>query len=431
MIQSVPNIQTEVAPNEPAKRETAREGFAQALELQTSAMLNAALDPGITASLPGAGTALIEADGARQDVSQLAARRLTEQQARQGTRERGQDAASQARGELAERPGTQPTSASDAENPEAVQEAEPSRFERQTVASDGPEPTETRARSSVNSEDRPQSAFTSTRATGSDTQSASVQVSTDAQALSQASASAGVSGRAIAASTGGAVPGVSSGLASVQGAPGAGAKAEFPGAVPGQASSAQKAGTERGRGRVYRQESRDFEAQLQRGLAQVLRQRGGTLSLKLDPAELGTVKVSLRLAQGRVEGTIEAATERARGLLNEHLDSLKGSLELRGITVDRLEVRLAGAGESERQFTAGQEAGRGLDQHWTGAGSGRDSSGGLGGGERQPGERGWSPGATDRDEQLRGAESEYTDESHAHGRAGEPHGGWLRLDTLA
>lgn len=214
-----------------------------------------------------------------------------------------------------------------------------------------------------------------------------------------------------------------------QASAGGGAK-PTPTMLAGTGSAPLKDGAEKAASRVIRHEPRTFEAQLQRGLAQVLRQRGGTLSLKLDPADLGTVKVSLSMSQGRVEGTIEASSERARGLLHEHLDTLKGSLEQRGITVDRLEVRLAGAAESERQFAAGQDAGRGLDQQKQSADAGGDrQSGSFRGEDRQSGDRGGTPGERTTDG-LRGAEP-TSDDWPEQGRSAGPLGGWLRLDTLA
>ena len=161
--------------------------------------------------------------------------------------------------------------------------------------------------------------------------------------------------------------------------------------MPGQTSAPAKSGEGGNKqASVIKHEPRTFEAQLQRGLAQVLRQKGGTLNLKLDPLELGTVKVSLQMSQGRVEGSIEASSEQARGLLQDQLETLKSSLEQRGITVDRLDVRLAGATESGRQFGAGQEAGQGLGQQDADAGGDRQS-GSFRGEDRQAGESGGTP----------------------------------------
>lgn len=79
--------------------------------------------------------------------------------------------------------------------------------------------------------------------------------------------------------------------------------------------------------------------QVSRGLAQLLRRDGGTLTLKITPNSLGEVRVEMRASQGRVEAVIEARDEVARGLLESQMSRLRGALEARGVTVDRLEVR--------------------------------------------------------------------------------------------
>lgn len=179
--------------------------------------------------------------------------------------------------------------------------------------------------------------------------------------------------------------------------------------------------------RVLRQENRQFEAQLQRGLAQVLRQKGGTLNLKLTPVELGEVRISLSVAQGRVSGSIEASNESARGLLEQNLEKLKSSLEQRGVTVDRLEVRLAGASSGERAAAQGQDAHAG-QQESTNAGGG-SAEGGSPGGERREEATGGTPGTPETGGNL--GEEPRADDEAAHGSAAEPLGGWLRLDTVA
>lgn len=82
-------------------------------------------------------------------------------------------------------------------------------------------------------------------------------------------------------------------------------------------------------------------AQFSRGLAAALRQNGGTVTLHLKPQELGDLKIRLQIHQGSVEARFEAATDQARGLLNESIDSLRAALEAKGLEVDRLSVHVA------------------------------------------------------------------------------------------
>lgn len=427
MIQSISTQTTQSTEKQPNKRESADSPFTEALQLQANVVLSAMLDPSATASLPGAGTALVEADPARQDVSELAARELVAQQDRQGARDRGTDAASHARQTLSERGESQaaPTPG-DAEGfkPQATQRAD-QRLEVDSGRASDPVPVreQAEAKSSAgasaqqsSSAGGAQQASSNAQTTQQQTQQAAGGVNTAATNTNTQSANTAASGGNASAVTG------------VSQSAGAGAKGSSPTMLDGQGSGSVKTGDGAKAKSVIRHEPRTFEAQLQRGLAQVLRQKGGTLNLKLDPVDLGTVKVSLQMAQGRVEGSIEASSERARGLLHEHLDTLKSSLEQRGITVDRLDVRLAGAAESGRQFGAGQEAGHGLNQQNADAGGDRQS-GSFRGEDRQAGNRGGMPGER-TDDGLGGVEP-TSDDWTVQGGTAEPLGGWLRLDTVA
>lgn len=166
-------------------------------------------------------------------------------------------------------------------------------------------------------------------------------------------------------------------------------------------------------------------AQVQRGLAQVLRQQGGALTLKLTPHELGEVRVALQINQQRVSGTIETRTIAARDLLNQNLDALKASLEQRGVTVDRLEVRLQGAAESDQRPQTWAEA-RHTDARAHADTGGDRPSGHAGSEDRSTGSRDGSPGRPERDADSGASASDQDD---GHGRPVELAGGWLRLDT--
>lgn len=427
MIQNLTLDIQSTAPTEPARRETEGRRFNAALELQTATLLSAMLDPGATASLPGAGAALAQAEAASLDVTQAAAERLSRQESRESVRERGLDAATQARRELAERGpgGQQSAEASDAPVAPSSRDGLKEAASERASADAAPRAEEPGSASRV----------TPTGAASGQSQNqgqGTGRERAEPSGVAPEAAQAGAAGAsAVSTSRAGAAAGTSGSAGAVSGvsqAASAGTVRGGPSVIAGAGSPAQKAQAESAGRAVIRHEPRTFEAQLQRGLAQVLRQQGGTLSMKLDPAELGTVRVSLRVSQGHVDGTIEAANESARGLLENHLDTLKSSLERRGITVDRLEVRLAGAAESERQFAARQDAEGGQDRQGAGAGGDRQS-GSFRGEDRQAGERGGTP-VERTEEGLRGA-GPRADEWHGQGRPAEPLGGWLRLDTLA
>ncbi len=83
------------------------------------------------------------------------------------------------------------------------------------------------------------------------------------------------------------------------------------------------------------------EAQVSRGVGAALSQRGGSITLKLSPENLGSVKVSLQIDQGAVSLDVEATTERAHQALTKELGALRASLESRGMRIERANVHLA------------------------------------------------------------------------------------------
>lgn len=85
-------------------------------------------------------------------------------------------------------------------------------------------------------------------------------------------------------------------------------------------------------------QGKPVEAQAVRGLAAVLRQKGGNVTLRLAPETLGDLKVTMKLDGAQVWASIEATTESARKLLEGQRDSLREALEAHGLKVERLDV---------------------------------------------------------------------------------------------
>jgi flagellar hook-length control protein FliK len=98
-----------------------------------------------------------------------------------------------------------------------------------------------------------------------------------------------------------------------------------------------KAGTTTPSSQAEAQDS-TVEAQAARGLAAVLRQKGGNVTIRLAPDSLGDLKVSMRLDGVQVWANIEATSESARELLEGQRDSLRVALEAHGLKVERLDV---------------------------------------------------------------------------------------------
>lgn len=92
-------------------------------------------------------------------------------------------------------------------------------------------------------------------------------------------------------------------------------------------------------------------AQAQRGLAAVLRQKGGNVTLRLAPDSLGDLKISMKLDGPQVWASIQATNESARQLLMEQRDTLREALEAQGLKVERLDIPAV-------KHEAGSETGR-------------------------------------------------------------------------
>ena len=129
------------------------------------------------------------------------------------------------------------------------------------------------------------------------------------------------------------------------------------------------------------------EAQVSRGMAAVLAQRGGTVALRLQPAALGELRVQLDWEKGSVSVRFVAASEKARGLLEQSLPGLRASLEARGLEVVRVAVESPGAqaADAAKHAASGPEqalvaqdhagGGQGGDRPWSEQGAAARSAG--------------------------------------------------------
>lgn len=65
---------------------------------------------------------------------------------------------------------------------------------------------------------------------------------------------------------------------------------------------------------------------------------GGVVRLRLAPAELGTVRIEMRMQQKKIEARVVADTEAAGAALREHLPDLRARLEAFGMQVEKIDV---------------------------------------------------------------------------------------------
>jgi len=80
---------------------------------------------------------------------------------------------------------------------------------------------------------------------------------------------------------------------------------------------------------------------------------GGSVRIRLAPAELGSVRVEMQVHERRVKARVVAENESASTALREHLHDLRARLESFGMQVERLEVETE---TSDRGFDARQDA---------------------------------------------------------------------------
>jgi flagellar hook-length control protein FliK len=80
-------------------------------------------------------------------------------------------------------------------------------------------------------------------------------------------------------------------------------------------------------------------ARLTRGLANAVQQRGGAVTLRLTPPEMGTVRIQMQITGTNVSASFHAETSSAQTLLTTQLAQLRSALESKGMSVDRLTVQ--------------------------------------------------------------------------------------------
>jgi len=68
---------------------------------------------------------------------------------------------------------------------------------------------------------------------------------------------------------------------------------------------------------------------------------GGTMQIRLDPPELGALKVMVEMRDGVMNATFQTSNENATQLLSHSLNQLKHVLESQGVSVERLQVQQA------------------------------------------------------------------------------------------
>ena len=110
-----------------------------------------------------------------------------------------------------------------------------------------------------------------------------------------------------------------------------------------------------------RSELNQMGTRLVRGMSAMLNQNGGMMRMRLEPDALGEVRIQMNLNRGSVSVSFEASSAEARGLIQQHLQTLEAALKAQGMTVEQLTVKggqsTAGQSSESQQGQYGDEAG--------------------------------------------------------------------------
>jgi flagellar hook-length control protein FliK len=83
------------------------------------------------------------------------------------------------------------------------------------------------------------------------------------------------------------------------------------------------------------------------GVKAQLMPHGGAMEIRLDPPELGALKVMVEMRDGTMTATFQTSNEEATRLLSHSLNQLKHVLEGQGVSVERLQVQQAPKSDSQ------------------------------------------------------------------------------------
>ena len=109
-----------------------------------------------------------------------------------------------------------------------------------------------------------------------------------------------------------------------------------------------------------------------RGLATMLSQRGGNMTMRLDPPALGQLRVQMTIARGAVTADFQPSTPEAQALLDRSIATLRSALESQGLTVERLTVHAAPSSTPARETADDQsQQGNQSSRNHSDAGDGR------------------------------------------------------------
>lgn len=103
-------------------------------------------------------------------------------------------------------------------------------------------------------------------------------------------------------------------------------------------------------------------ARVARGLHNAIQQNGGTVTMRLNPPELGVLRIELEMNNGTASVRFQTEHTNVRELLNQQLHTLRQGLEGHGVSVERLDVQISSNASRENSFNQQGDDGRSRGQ---------------------------------------------------------------------
>lgn len=83
-----------------------------------------------------------------------------------------------------------------------------------------------------------------------------------------------------------------------------------------------------------------------RGLTAMVNQRGGTMTMRLTPPELGQLRIQMSIVQGTVSAQFTVNNPQAEAMIERSIGALRSALESSGLNVERLGVQMSNGDQS-------------------------------------------------------------------------------------
>jgi flagellar hook-length control protein FliK len=108
--------------------------------------------------------------------------------------------------------------------------------------------------------------------------------------------------------------------------------------LPAPASGAQDATVPAGNPLLSPQAEAALPGQIIQSIRVQMQNGGGQATIRLDPAHLGELTVSVRVDQGTVNAQLHADTPQVRAWIQQHAQDLRGALEQQGLRLGQMAV---------------------------------------------------------------------------------------------